>query len=331
MHHLCKIVMDWYFINFCKRICKKFNIVAIQFLLLSLFISACVPLKLSSETINSLSEKRMTPGNSIYIRIFKREKILELWVKNNRGKYDLFKEYDICTWSGELGAKIYEGDKQSPEGFYHVSKAAMNPESSFHLSFNIGFPNNYDKLFGRTGTHLMVHGGCSSAGCYAMTDKYIEEIYLIADNAFKKGDDYFNVHIFPFRMTDQEMLKNVSNKWFDFWINLKKGYDYFNTHNIIPLVMVDPKEKLYLFKNPQTQTEIKTLLDDINNEKLLFASYISKYYDKKKLISKVKSNSERLLLVNPPLKNTTRHETISKKYTIKDNASIPSKEVISAP
>ncbi len=169
-------------------------------------------------------------GSPIFIRILKKEKRLEFFIKKSK-KFKLFKTYPICYFSGNLGPKEKEGDRQSPEGFYFVKPSQLNPWSSYHLSFNIGFPNKYDREHGRTGKYLMVHGSCVSIGCYAMTDGIIEEIYTLINEAFKQGQPYFKIHIFPFKM--KNISKYKKNKWFSFWQNLKEGYDYFE-HNQVP-------------------------------------------------------------------------------------------------
>ena len=142
----------------------------------------------------------MSTTSPIMIRIFKEEAVLEVWKQKDNGRYDLAATYDICKWSGRLGPKFVEGDRQAPEGFYTVRPYQMNPRSSYHLSFNIGFPNNYDRAHGRTGQHLMVHGACSSAGCYSMTDKQVEEIYALPAT-LQGRPEAFQIHAFPFRMT----------------------------------------------------------------------------------------------------------------------------------
>lgn len=187
-----------------------------------------------------LQEHGLALGSSIFIRIFKQSDELEVWVKNSE-HFDLFKTYKICYFSGRLGPKIRVGDLQSPEGFYFVKPRQLNPSSRFHLSFNIGYPNAYDRAYGRTGSALMVHGNCVSIGCYAMTDKKIEEIYTIADEALRNGQPFFRVHIFPFRMTDRNMKKHEGSKWYDFWKNLKEGYDMFEAEKKPPNVTVKNK------------------------------------------------------------------------------------------
>lgn len=165
-------------------------------------------------------------GAPVFIRIFKEEKTLEVWVLG-QDRFELFKNYPICTYSGALGPKLKEGDRQSPEGFYFVTKSAMNPQSSYHLSFNLGYPNAYDRARGRTGSFLMVHGDCVSIGCYAMTDPAIEEIYVLAEAALDNGQKFFRVHAFPFRMTAEKLAQTKDNQWHEFWQNLSEGYAYF--------------------------------------------------------------------------------------------------------
>lgn len=185
-----------------------------------------------------LGRKGMQTGAPIFVRIFKEESELEVWKARDDGRFYHFKTYPICNWSGELGPKLKQGDKQAPEGFYTIKKYQMNPNSSFHVSFNLGYPNAYDKAHRRTGNFLMVHGKCRSAGCYAMTDALIEEIYALAREAFRGGQEQFQVHAFPFRMTDANMARHRKNKWYRFWKTLKKGYDHFELHRIPPNVEV---------------------------------------------------------------------------------------------
>ena len=203
---------------------------------------------LSKEAKALLEQKGIKPGAAMFVRIFKQDSELEVWLKNPKGTYTHYKTYDVCNWSGKLGPKVKEGDKQAPEGFYVVSPAQMNPNSKYHLSFNIGYPNAYDQSHGRTGRHLMVHGGCSSAGCYAMTDEAVEEIYALARDAFLGGQRKFPVHAFPFRLTSANLKLHKDNKWYRFWRNLKTGHDYFEKHALPPTVGV--ANKRYVFFQP---------------------------------------------------------------------------------
>ena len=161
------------------------------------------------------------------VRIFKESSELEIWKATASGAYALFKQYKICRWSGVLGPKLKEGDRQAPEGFYSVSPGMLNPKSALYLSFNTGFPNKYDRALGRTGTNLMVHGGCSSAGCYAMTDDEIKEIYALARESFAAGSPNFALQMFPFRMTDDNITRFSKDPNIGFWRNLKEGSDVF--------------------------------------------------------------------------------------------------------
>lgn len=185
-----------------------------------------------------LGRKGMEPGAPIFIRIFKEESELEVWKARDDGRFYHYKTYPICNWSGDLGPKVQQGDKQAPEGFYSVSKHQMNPNSSFHVAFNLGYPNAFDKAHRRTGDFLMVHGKCRSAGCYAMTDALMEEIYALAREAFRGGQDSFQVHAFPFRMTEANMQRHRKHKWYRFWRTLQEGYDHFDEHRIPPSVAV---------------------------------------------------------------------------------------------
>ncbi len=176
--------------------------------------------------IRDLEEKGLAYGAAVFIRIFKEEKELELWVKQGE-VFELFRTYKIAAMSGELGPKQREGDYQAPEGFYFVAPSQMNPNSRFHLSFNLGYPNTYDRAHQRTGSALMVHGNRVSIGCFAMTDARIEEIYALADAALRNGQKFIRVHCFPFRMTKNNMEEHSKSKWVPFWDNLQTGYDFF--------------------------------------------------------------------------------------------------------
>ena len=193
-----------------------------------------------------LAEASMELGNPIFIRIFKQEMELEVWLKSEN-RFKLFKTYQICTYGGAgIGPKTLYGDGKAPEGFYYVKPLQLNPYSQFHLSFNLGYPNNYDRHHKRTGSALMVHGECVSIGCFAMTNPSIEEIYALAVSAFKQGQPFFRVHIFPFRMTDKAMSNHLNSYWYPFWKNLKEGYDWFEQAGFIP-PNVDVKKGRYVF------------------------------------------------------------------------------------
>lgn len=200
---------------------------------------------LPPEILQSMKAKGMTRTAPVMVRIFKEEGVLEVWKQKDTGRYDIVKSYEICKWSGKLGPKYVEGDRQAPEGFYTVRPAQMNPNSRYHLSFNMGFPNQFDLAHGRTGRHLMVHGDCSSAGCYSMTDPQVEEIYAFARDAFRGGQREFQIQAYPFRMTPENMARYRNDPNFKFWKNLKEGYDHFEITKVPP--KVDVCEKRYVF------------------------------------------------------------------------------------
>ncbi len=195
----------------------------------------------------SLNQDGLKVGNPVFIRIFKETREMEVWIENSKtNKYVLFKTYKVAAMSGKLGPKLKEGDRQAPEGFYFVNRSRMNPSSRFHLAFNVGYPNTYDRARGRTGSALMVHGNRVSIGCFAMTDRYIEEIYTLCDLALTNGQPIFRVHSFPFRMTPERMAKAKGNQWYSFWQNLQTGYDYFEKKKVPPNTTVANRK--YVFK-----------------------------------------------------------------------------------
>lgn len=176
-------------------------------------------------------------GAAVYIRIFKEERTLELYVKQ-KDKYLLLEKYPICTYSGGLGPKVRQRDYKSPEGFYQTKRQQLNPNSKYHLSFNIGYPNDFDKSHGYTGKYLMIHGDCVSEGCYAMGDNNIEEIYLFMEKALANGQDAVDIHIYPFRMTEKNMRRHRNSEHYDFWRQLQPGYNYFEASKIPPMVYI---------------------------------------------------------------------------------------------
>lgn len=177
-------------------------------------------------------------GAPLFVRVFKREKALEVWLRGGDDRFALFRTYPVCTYSGSLGPKLREGDSQAPEGFYRVAMHQLNPRSQFHLSFNLGYPNAYDRAHGRTGSHLMVHGSCVSIGCYAMGDAAIEEIYSLASAALRAGQPAFDVHAFPFRLDDAAIGAQRASPWHAFWSELKPGYDAFERSRVPPRIRV---------------------------------------------------------------------------------------------
>ena len=168
-------------------------------------------------------------GKPVFIRIIKDDRDLELWVQEADKSWHILKTYHIYGMSGDLGPKTAEGDKQAPEGFYRVYPRSMNPRSKFHLAFNIGYPNAYDRSLERTGSFIMVHGDIRSIGCFAMTDSRIEEIYTLVNEAFKAGVSYVPVQVYPFRMTHERMQKEQENEHYAFWQHLLPGWQHTET------------------------------------------------------------------------------------------------------
>ncbi len=191
-----------------------------------------------NEVMALMSEKGMGRNDPVLIRSFKKESELEVWKQARDGQYKLLKTYPMCRWSGQLGPKKREGDRQAPEGFYNITPAQMNPNSSFYLSFNMGFPNQFDRAHGRTGAHLMVHGACSSSGCYSMSDDQIAEIYAIVREAHNGGQKAVQMQAMPFRMTADNLARHRYDQNMPFWRNLKEGSDMFEVARAVPKVSV---------------------------------------------------------------------------------------------
>jgi murein L,D-transpeptidase YafK len=187
----------------------------------------------------------MPKESPILVRIFKEEAELEVWKQDDTGRFALLKTFPICRWSGDLGPKIREGDRQAPEGFYTITPGQMNPNSNYYLSFNLGFPNAYDKANDRTGAFLMVHGDCSSAGCYAMTDEQMGEIYALGRESFFGGQHAFQVQAYPFHMTPLNLAKHRNSPHLAFWRMIKQGHDHFEVTGQEP--KVDVCDKHYVF------------------------------------------------------------------------------------
>jgi murein L,D-transpeptidase YafK len=207
---------------------------------------------LSDRMASEIDNKNMEKESPILVRIFKQEAELEVWKEDKTGRFALLKTYPICRWSGDLGPKIKEGDRQAPEGFYTITPGLMNPNSSYYLAINTGFPNAYDRANGRTGGFLMIHGDCSSRGCYAMTDEQIAEIYALARESFFGGQKSFQIQAYPFRMTPANMAKHRNSPHMAFWKMIKQGYDHFEVTRLEP--KVDVCEKRYVF-NAETSSK----------------------------------------------------------------------------
>lgn len=184
-----------------------------------------------------LAASGFTLKQPILVRIFKREFELEIWKLKDQ-RFQLFATYPICRWSGRLGPKLETGDRQAPEGFYWVAANQLNPNSRWRRSFNLGFPNAYDRALGRSGSFLMVHGGCGSVGCYAMTDAVVDEIWRLVTSALAAGQDRFQVQAFPFRMSEDNMAAHRGEPNFEFWQQLKAGADLFEATATPPAVAV---------------------------------------------------------------------------------------------
>jgi murein L,D-transpeptidase YafK len=247
--------------------------------------------QLPDRIVTQMKAKGMPKSSPVMARVFKEEGKLEIWKQKSNGRYDLIASYDICKWSGQLGPKFIEGDRQAPEGFYTVGPGQLNPRSSYHLAFNMGYPNAYDRAHGRTGSNLMVHGGCSSSGCYSMTDEQVEEIYAFARDAFSGGQREFQIQAFPFRMTPENMARYRNDPNYAFWSMLKEGYDHFEITKVPP--KVDVCEKRYVFNQvpegsatfspagmcpPMSQPD--TLISAYQSQKTSFDAAFATYSDK---------------------------------------------------
>jgi murein L,D-transpeptidase YafK len=206
---------------------------------------------LSPQMLASLDQKRMPKESPILIRIFKEESELEVWKQDASGRFELLKVYPICRWSGDLGPKVNEGDRQAPEGFYTITPGLMNPNSNYYLAINTGFPNAYDRANDRHGGFLMIHGDCSSRGCYAMTDEQVGEIYSLARESFLGGQPSFQIQAYPFRMTPTNLARHRTNPHMAFWKMLKIGNDHFEGTHLEP--KVDVCDKHYVFDAVQAR------------------------------------------------------------------------------
>jgi murein L,D-transpeptidase YafK len=197
------------------------------------------------DTIALMEQKDATPSSPILIRTYKKEAEFEIWKMKSDGRYVYLKTFPMCRWSGQLGPKVREGDMQVPEGFYPITPAQMNPNSNYYLSFNVGYPNAYDRAYGRTGGAIMVHGACSSAGCFSMTDAQIAEIYAIAREAFNGGQREIQMQSYPFHMTAENLAKHRLDPNIDFWKQLKTGSDHFEVTKTEPAVGVCAKRYVF--------------------------------------------------------------------------------------
>ncbi len=201
--------------------------------------------ELSPQMVSLLEQKHMPKDTPILVRIFKEESELEVWKQDDTGHFQILKVYPICRWSGDLGPKVHEGDRQAPEGFYTITPALMQPNSNYYLAINTGFPNAYDRANDRHGAFLMIHGDCSSRGCYAMTDEQIGEIYSLARESFLGGQQSFQLQAYPFRMTPANLARHRTNPNIAFWRMIKEGNDHFEVSRLEP--KIDVCNKHYVF------------------------------------------------------------------------------------
>ncbi len=214
-------------------------------------------------TLALMAARNTTAAAPILIRAYKKEAELEVWKQARDGRFVHLKTFPICRWSGQLGPKTRQGDRQVPEGFYMVGPRQMNPNSAYYLSFDIGYPNAYDRAHGGSGAYLMVHGTCSSAGCFAMTDKAVGEIYAIAREALAAGQPAFQFQSYPFRMTAENMARHRSDPNIAFWRQLKEGSDRFEAIREEPAVGVS--DGRYVFgpaKSPAKEALAKARIAD---------------------------------------------------------------------
>jgi murein L,D-transpeptidase YafK len=214
--------------------------------------------KLPPELLALLQQKKMSTHSPILVRVFKEEAELEVWKQDTTGRFQLLKTYPICRWSGDLGPKLWEGDRQTPEGFYRVTPELMNPHSNYYLAINIGYPNSFDKANNRDGSLLMIHGDCSSSGCYAMTDEQISEIYSLARDSFLGGRSSFQVQAYPFRLTPANLARHRNSPNLAFWKMLKIGNDHFEATHLEP--KVDVCNRSYVFDAQRPPKSSKPLV-----------------------------------------------------------------------
>jgi len=210
---------------------------------------------LSPEMLALLDQKNMPKDSPVLVRVFKEESEVEVWKMDTTGQFQFLKVYPICRWSGELGPKKVEGDRQAPEGFYSITPGLMNPNSNYYLAINIGFPNAYDKANNYSGAFLMIHGDCSSAGCYAMTDEQIGEIYSLARESFLGGQKEFQIQAFPFRLTAANLARHRNSPNMPFWKMLKEGSDHFEVTHLEPKVDVCDKHYVFDAQPPANSTK----------------------------------------------------------------------------
>ena len=211
--------------------------------------------ELSPQMVTLLEQKNMPRESPVLVRIFKEESELEIWKQDTTGHFQILKVYPICRWSGDLGPKVHEGDRQAPEGFYTITPDLMQPNSNYYLAINTGFPNAYDRANDRHGAFLMIHGDCSSRGCYAMTDEQIGEIYSLARESFLGGQKSFQIQAYPFRMTPANLARHRTNPNMAFWRMIKEGNDHFEVSHLEPRVEVCNRHYVFDAATPPNSTK----------------------------------------------------------------------------
>ncbi len=199
-------------------------------------------------------QKLAWPPQAIYLRSFKYDRQLEVWVKSTAKEgYKLFKTYKVCQQSGSTGPKRVEGDYQVPEGFYYINE--FNPNSNYHLALGLNYPNASDRILAdanRPGSAIYIHGNCVSTGCIPITDAPIEELYFLANNVRNQGQEFIPVHVFPVKYNvksskdflDVAMKDNVGLQQFN--KNIKEVFDYFEYKKELPIIMVNKKGEYVL-------------------------------------------------------------------------------------
>lgn len=240
-----------------------------------------------SRTIALMESKGMTKYSPIMFRTLKKEAELEIWKQKSDGRYALLKTYPMCRWSGQLGPKKREGDRQVPEGFYTITPKSLNPNSAYYLSMNVGYPNKFDRAHGRTGSLIMVHGACSSRGCFSMTDKQIAEIYAIVREAFNGGQKAIQVQSLPFRMTPKNLAKYRFDKNMPFWKQLKKGVDHFEVTKVPP--RVDVCGRRYVFNadpaSPGTSLHPRRACPALKTDDMVASAVSQKHHEDMKKVA----------------------------------------------
>jgi murein L,D-transpeptidase YafK len=212
-------------------------------------------MELSRELLSLLQQKKMPKYSPILVRVFKEESELEIWKQDTTGHFQFLKIYPICRWSGDLGPKMHEGDRQTPEGFYTITSELMNPNSNYYLAINTGFPNSFDKANERDGTFLMIHGDCWSSGCYAMTDEQMGEIYSLARDSLLGGQPSFQIQAYPFRLTPANLARHRTNPNLDFWMMLKIGNDHFEATHLEPKIAVCDRRYVFDASVPSNSSQ----------------------------------------------------------------------------